>query len=130
MPGISLYLTALQNHGLFLVKLFHWLGCSQISVLVTICNKLINLLLCSFFYSLPFSPATTLECSDYFSLFFFHKGRVFFGTLNFFMTFLLESPRSISINAAYFMSIVCSLWRRLFPAMLAISSKSQQQLRS
>ena len=44
MPGISLYLTALQNQGLFFVELFHWLGCSQIFVIVTICNKLNQLI--------------------------------------------------------------------------------------
>ena len=88
------------------------------------------MLVCSFFYLLPFSPTTTLECSDYFSLFFFHMDRVYFGTLNFLETSLLVSPRSISVNAANFRSNVCSLWHRLFPAILAISSKSQQQLLS
>ena len=66
MPGISLYLSAWRNQGLFPVKLFHWLRCPQIFVLVTICNKLNQLARRFFFYSLPFSLPTTLECSNYF----------------------------------------------------------------
>ena len=133
MPGISLYLSAWRNQGLFPVKLFHWLRCPQIFVLVTICNKLNQLARRFFFYSLPFSLPTTLECSNYFFPVLLPRGQVlphFFGTLILFKTSLLEIPRSIFINTAYFTSSVCSWWRRLFPAMLAISSKPQQQLRS
>ena len=131
MPAISLYLTALQNQGLFLVKLFHWLGCSQISVLVTICNKL-NFTRSSVpsFIRCLLVPPLLLNAAVIFSLLFFHLDRVFFGTSNFFETSLLESPRSIYTNAAYFTSNVCLLWRHLFPVMLVISSKSQEQLRS
>ena len=62
----------------------------------------------SFIYCLLVSPLL-LNAANIFSLFFLHVGRVFFGTLNFFETSLLESPRSISINVAYFTPNICLL---------------------
>ena len=63
------------------------------------------------------------------SLFFFHVDSVFFGTLNVLDTSLIATPRSISVNAAYLSSKVCSQLRRFFPVILAFLYNNNHTLR-